>query len=144
MLYKTKPKNFNPKFEIVLCYIEYAGKILLLQRDDKKPEGNTWGAPAGKVDKNDKDKIQALVREIREETGLDIGKYKIYQVDQFYVRYPDYDFISNGFRVRLTEKPNIKINPLEHKGFIWVSPEDALKMNLIEDWDKCIKLYYKI
>ena len=50
MLYKEKPENFTPKFEVVSCFVEYNNKILLLLRQDHKPEPNTYGVPAGKVD----------------------------------------------------------------------------------------------
>lgn len=50
MLYKEQPKNFTPKFEVVSCFVEYKDEILLLLRQDHKPEGNTYGVPAGKVD----------------------------------------------------------------------------------------------
>ena len=73
MIYKTKPDNFSPRFEIVSCFVESDGKILLLHRQYHKPQGNTWGVPAGKVDK-DEDIFQAIAREIAEEAGLLLAK----------------------------------------------------------------------
>jgi hypothetical protein len=43
MLVSDKTKDFNPKFEVVSCFIEVEGRILLLHRADHKPQGNTWG-----------------------------------------------------------------------------------------------------
>ncbi|MEI6774245.1 MAG: hypothetical protein WCL18_05665 [bacterium] len=42
MIFKDKPENFAPKFEVVSCFVEYDNKILLLCRQDHKPEPNTW------------------------------------------------------------------------------------------------------
>jgi len=66
MIYKTEPENFISRFEIVSCYVEHDGKILILHRQNHKPQGNTWGLPAGKIDDNE-DKIEAMLREIFEE-----------------------------------------------------------------------------
>ncbi|MBI3191003.1 hypothetical protein HYZ41_04855 [archaeon] len=38
---------------------------------------------------------------------------------------------------------DVKIDENEHKDFVWVSSEDALKMNLIEDEDYCIQQFSK-
>jgi ADP-ribose pyrophosphatase YjhB (NUDIX family) len=50
MISKNKPENFNPKWEVVSCFVEYKNEILLLLRQDHKLQPNTWGVPAGKVD----------------------------------------------------------------------------------------------
>jgi len=42
MSIKDTPENFTPKFEVVSCFVEYKQEILLLQRQDYKPQGNTW------------------------------------------------------------------------------------------------------
>ena len=40
--------------------------------------------------------------------------------------------------------PNILINPQEHKTFQWIAPRDALTLNLIQDLDLCIKLFFDL
>jgi ADP-ribose pyrophosphatase YjhB (NUDIX family) len=67
MLYTNKPEVFDPKFDVVSCFVEYKGKILLLHRQDHKPQGNTYGVPAGKVDAGE-DIWTTVRREIEEET----------------------------------------------------------------------------
>ncbi len=74
MIKKEEPKNFNPVFEVVASFCENQKKILLLHRQDKKPEGNTWGLPAGKI-QNNENLHKAIKREINEETGLNIGDF---------------------------------------------------------------------
>ena len=43
----------NAPDDVVSVFIEHNGKILLLHRQDHKPQGNTWAMLAGKVDKSD-------------------------------------------------------------------------------------------
>jgi hypothetical protein len=47
------------------------------------------------------------------------------------------------FRTKLIEDPGqVKINFNEHKGFTWVTPEDGLNMDLLQDEDPCFRLVY--
>jgi 8-oxo-dGTP diphosphatase len=142
MIYKKEPKNFNPRFEVVSCFVEHDGDILLLHRQDHKPEGNTWGVPAGKIDKEEQ-LLNAMVREMREETGLDMAPESFSYFDKVFVRFPEYEFIYHMFHTKLAQKPQITISSGEHKDFLWISPKKALDMNLMRDLDACITLFYK-
>ena len=53
MIFKERPPNFSSEFDVASCFVEHDGEILLLHRQDHKPEGNTWGVPAGKVDEGE-------------------------------------------------------------------------------------------
>ncbi len=141
MIHQIQPKNFDFRFEIVSCFVEYDGKILLLHRQDRKPEGNTWGVPAGKVDSGENCLI-AMSREMAEETAIKVSTDKLKYFKKVYVRYPTYDFIHHIFHVKLTKKCDVKINPIEHKNFQWISPNNALNIDLIQDLDACIKIFF--
>lgn len=140
MILKNKPEDFTPKFEVVSCFVGYEDEILLLLRQDHKPEPGTYGVPAGKVDKGE-NPLQAMQREGKEETQIDLTEAEYF--DKLYVRYPDYDFIYHIFHKRFDIRPDVKINPEEHKSFLRSKPEEALKLDLIRDMDECIRLFYK-
>lgn len=53
---------------VVGCFLEYEGKFVLLHRHAHKPNGGTWGLPAGKVEPGESD-TAAVLRELWEETG---------------------------------------------------------------------------
>lgn len=141
MVYKTAPKNFKPKFEIVSCYVEHDGKILLLHRHKEKSQGEKWGVPAGKMDKGE-EVTKAMIREAREETGIAIEPSELEYLNKVFVRYPDYDFVYHMFRLKLPSKHSVKLSPKEHQDFCWLTPREALKMNLVDDLGACIKLSY--
>lgn len=63
MLYTEKPEPFNNPTEIVGCFVECQGKILMLHRQDHKEHGDHYGPPGGKVDVTDKDLWYAMERE---------------------------------------------------------------------------------
>jgi len=141
MISKTPFEGFQPKFEVASCFLEVGDKFLLLHRQDAKSEGNKWGVPAGKVEKGESVE-KALLREIQEEIGLDLSREQVGFFDTVYVRYPEYDFVYHMFRAPFDQEPEIALNFAEHKDFRWTSREEALRMNLVQDEDACIKLLY--
>lgn len=143
MLYERKPKSFKTDFTAAGCFLEFAGKILVLKRQDNKIAPNTWCLPGGKINTSMNVKNE-IIREIQEETQLkitssNISLFKKVYIVLFKLSYPYYIFNSI-----LEKSSKIKTNPREHKDFCWVTSKEALKMNLIEDLDKCIKLFYKL
>jgi 8-oxo-dGTP pyrophosphatase MutT (NUDIX family) len=143
MIYKEKPQSFDPKFDVISCFVEYNGEILLLHRQDHKPEGNTWGVPAGKVDAGE-NILEAMTREIQEETGFVLPSQQLSYFGKVFVKYPTYDFVYHIYHTKLEQKQKVVINHAEHKDFKWISPENALNMSLIQDLDACIKLFYEL
>jgi 8-oxo-dGTP pyrophosphatase MutT (NUDIX family) len=143
MVYKNIPKKFNPRFEIVSCYMEHNGKILLLHRHDNKLEGNRWGVPAGKIDEGESE-LQAILREIKEETGQKIQSENLVYLTKVYVKYPEYHFIYHMFRTRLGRLPQVILSAREHKGYKWIEPKGALKLPLVKELGRCIRMSYEI
>ena len=144
MIYQEQPDNFIPDIEVVACLIEFKGKILLLHRHNHKSEGGKWGIPAGKIDKEDKSRELALIREIFEETGLKLKEGEIDFYKTFYVVYPDKKYLYHYHKIKLDKIFDIVIEENEHQDFTWVTPEEALSMPLVLDEDYCIKDYYGI
>lgn len=143
MISKTPLEKFKKKFDVVSAFIEHNGEILLLHRQDHKPQGNTWGAPAGKVDEGET-LASALAREVEEEIGLIIPNKEYIFFESYHVRYRDYDFMYHVFRLILKEKPSLMLNLKEHKDHVWIEPQVALSLDLIQDEDSCIKWAYDI
>ena len=145
MVYDEQPENFSSRFEVVGCFFDFNGEFLILQREDNKPQGGTWGLPSGKIEINESLE-DAIIREIKEETGLVINNIcDLNYFKKFYVRYSEYDFIYHIFSLKIKEKPDIVLEVGGHKNFKWVKPQDTLiSDNLIQDFDECIKSFYGI
>jgi mutator protein MutT len=142
-IYHEPTAQFKPRATIAALYIEYEGKILLLHRQENKSQGNRWGIPGGKVDKGETP-LQAVLREVKEETGYDFSTQPIEDLGAVYVEHNEKDHVTyHMFRVQFAGDPGaVKINFHEHKGFTWVTPQDGLNMHLIQDEDACFKLTY--
>lgn len=143
MIKDIKSKGFNSKFEVVSCFVEYDGKILLLKRNFNKPQPNTFGVPAGKVE-NGESIIEAMIREAKEETGLNLLEKHLNFYKTKYVEYNEYHFIYHMFIYELNQLPKIEIDLNSHQEYLWEYPQICLKLPLIEDLDECIIDYYKI
>ncbi len=143
-VYLEKPPHFHPKPAIVgCCYLHHQDKILLLHRQDSKPEGNRWGIPGGKLHSSE-DLINAVIREVYEETGYHLDQQKMHYIGKLYISVPNFDFEYHmiDYLEPIQNPGDVKINFKEHKGFTWVKPQDALNMNLITDEDTCFSIVF--
>ena len=86
----------------------------------------------------------SLEREVHEETGVNLKGEQVNFVTTCYVRYEAYDFLYHIYRTILNTPPAIVIREKEHTDHQWLAPNDALKLNLIQDEDFCIKLLYHL
>ena len=141
MIFREPPENFQPKFYVVSCFIEHDGKFVMLLRNDDKAEGNKWGMPAGKRDVGES-ALGALIREVKEETSIDLPAERIGRSTPVYVRYPDYDFVFHIFHTAIDRRPDVIINHDEHKDFRWVTPDEAYEIGMVLDGDQCVELFY--
>ena len=141
MIYQTMPKKFNPKFEALGSFVQYNNEIILLHRQNHKPQGDTWGIPSGKIHESESP-LDTACRETEEETGIMVPQNKMKFFLTIYVKFSDYDFIYHVYHAKLNNKAKIKISEDEHKDAKWISPKDALGLPLIEDLDGCIKLFF--
>lgn len=136
MISKERPEGFEPNFEVAGCYCEHEGKTLFLQRHSLKGYGNLWGIPAGKREPDEKP-IQTAAREILEETGISLLTNEMRTIGLYFVEYPEYKFIFHTFHAHVPDnKVNIKQDELQ--SFAWLTPEEALELDLVPDEDFCI------
>lgn len=98
--------------------------LLLMKRSDN----NCWGPPSGAVELGEVVEMAAR-REVREETGLELGGLVLFGVfsgpDLFY-RYPNGDEVYNVTIVTLTRdwRGEVRLNG-EHTNWGWFAPEDV-------------------
>ena len=107
---------FGPRATI---YNTKTNKVLLLQRNDGN---NAWEIPGGKRENNE-DIVDALRREVQEETGLIINEYKLVYVSQIFENHPVLKpFLNIGY-LCFVDNSDVIISP-EHIDYKWVSVEE--------------------
>lgn len=143
MIFQEPPSDFNKEIDVVGCYVEFEGKIVLLHRHAHKSSGNKLGLPAGKVDPGETIH-QAMRREIEEETRLLVEEDDLEHIGSVYVRNEGHDLEYHMFITRPNAKPEIVINPAEHQGHLWITPSEAIARDLVHDLAECIQDYYEL
>lgn len=142
MIHAEKPVDFAPRFHVVGCVLEHEGTFLLLHRHDHKPQGNTWCLPGGKAEPDETPEY-AVAREVFEETGYRASPDQFIQSHELLVTHDGYDFVYHVFGHQLSEAHTVEVEKSAHKGYRWVTLEEALSLPLIPDEDQSISLFYR-
>ena len=115
--------------EVASCYIHFNHHYLFLLKAKGGSQELTWGLPAGKLEKGEKPR-QAVIREIKEETGITLTDSHLTKVTTLYIRYPHIDFIYHMFTQQFTQQPPVHLSS-EHQDYCWKTIPEALNLPLI-------------
>lgn len=129
-VYLEKPKDFVAQVEVAGCYFWCNERLLLLRRHDDKPQGGTWGVPAGKLEPQESAQ-DAVIREIREEVGVDISQ-NLTSIGQLYITLPHISYIYHMFYRPYEHYPELTLAQDENVEVRWVSLEEAKTLPLIK------------
>lgn len=88
--------------------------------------------------------MDTVIREVREETGIDLSLHPPERLRHTYIRLRSFDTEYDIFQVVLPILPSVVLEDAAFQAFAWVTPEEALRLPLIEDEDACIKLCYPV
>lgn len=141
-IFTQPPEDFNPKVAVAGCFCEFEDKLLYLKRHPEKVQGSTWGIPAGKLEPGETPR-QAVIREVFEETGLNIENLDLIEVGVLYMRLPHVDYIWHVFRARFDSLPTLNLGLEENTEFLWVTPNEARQLHLITGGGEALQHYLK-
>lgn len=140
LIFENPPEDFKPSIEVSSCHCEFEDQILLVKRHPNSSQGNTWGLPAGKLEKGESPRA-AVIREVYEEVGLNVDTTHLRSLGCLYARLPHVDFIYHMFCQRFSERPLINLALDEHLEFRWVSIEEARQLPLIAGGHEALDYY---
>ena len=127
------PEDRTERVELtVLCLVEDGEKVLLQNRVKKDWQGYTL--PGGHVEK-DESFVDAVIREMKEETGLEIKNPILVGVKQFPIKYGRYIV----FLFKTTEFEGSLKSSVEGK-MEWIEYKDISKLNTVDDFEDLLKV----
>lgn len=134
---------------VVAGIIAYKGKILIIQRSaDEDVFPNLWEIPSGKREPFETSH-NALVREIKEEVGIDVAPIMPVGVFEFKIEKEDEirDATQISFLCKPTGEPKVKLSN-EHQNFVWIDEKELDKYELSKETKevirKALEIYKKI
>ena len=121
----------------VLCLIQKENKILLQNR--VKTDWRGYAFPGGHIEVGESI-VDAVVREVREETGLTIIDPKLCGIKQFPLKDGKYEngrYLVFLFRA---DKFSGEVVSSEEGEMRWIDKRDLHKFNLVQDFDDMLKV----
>lgn len=132
-------KSSRKKLRGVCCFLEHEGKFLILLRHPDKTDGNVWGLPAGKVEKNETDE-EAAIREVWEETGYRAEKKHLRLLGDYVFEFPDLYLEFPAYSLKLAKPFTAQYRKDEHTEARWVTAEECYAMdNLIRGFHDLLR-----
>jgi len=115
------------------------GKILMVQSPKWR---NKWMMPGGHIEPGETIE-QGILREVGEETGLKLKSQGIIAYGELI---NSQDFVRPAHFIYfdlfcITDNTSVKLDNQELTDYVWVIPQDALKLDLAESYEKTIKDY---
>jgi len=101
-----------------VALVDVDGRILLARRPPGKSLAGLWEFPGGKVDENETPEA-ALIRELKEELGIDVAQSCLAPFTFASHRYPDFDLLMPLYLCRRWEGA---VSALEGQELAWVRP----------------------
>lgn len=141
LVFLSPPENFSPKMEVAACFLSVGDLMLFVKAQPHKASGPLWGIPGGKFEKGETPE-QAVFREVKEETGIDLHLTTLKNLGRVYIRYPNIDFIYHMFSFELGDFPEVVIDSAEHSEYKWMTLRESLEHPLIKGEEECIHLVY--
>lgn len=141
-IYTDPPEDFSSQIEASGCYMEWDNKILFLKRHPERPQGDTWGVPGGKIEREETP-LEAVIREVREEVGINIQNQKIEEAGKLFVRLPHLDYIFHMFCTLFKEQPKVDLELTEHVELRWLSISEAIELPLIKGGKEALEYFIR-
>lgn len=114
-----------------------------------KPSGidvnKKWHIPGGIRDDISESLFQTAIREVKEETGIDISNetYKLIKIGEWTAidKGEPVKILGVFFHLRLTKRPEIKLSN-EHSDFVWINLSNYQSFDIHPDLKECVEIVF--
>lgn len=142
---KTLVQHINESIEkkyVNMIVASPDDKILILRRANymRKFKG-LWGFPGGSLDAKDKDAKEAAIRELKEETGIELTWNEAHDCKKFDEIRNDDNSVSIYYIVKLKDDKEVKMSR-EHSKYEWFDKKSQGNHKWMPDVFQLIQKYY--
>lgn len=133
------------QFIATKAFITFQDKILILRESNKYSEGTNSGrydVPGGRLTLGEHF-LEALKREVKEETGLDIEINKPFFVNEWRPKVKDEEWQIVGMFFECQANSDKIILSQDHDSFLWINPAEYKNYQIIENLHKAFEEYIK-
>jgi 8-oxo-dGTP diphosphatase len=132
-------------FVATKAFIKHKDKILILRESSKYQDGTNSGkfdVPGGRIEIG-QSFDQSLLREIQEETGLEVKIDKPFYVGEWrpVVRDEQWQIVGIFFQCH-SDSSEVKLSE-DHDEYLWIKPENYSSHNLIENLKPAFQEFVK-
>ena len=114
----ARPESRRRLLVSAVALVDADGRILLARRPPGKPLAGLWEFPGGKV-REDETPEAALIRELKEELGIDVAESCLAPFTFASHRYPDFDLLMPLYLCRRWQGT---VSAMEGQELAWVRP----------------------
>ncbi len=136
----------DKQFVATKALIVHEGKLLFLRESSGYGDGTQEGrydVPGGRVQPGERFD-ESLPREIQEETGLSVAMERPFHMDEWRpeVRGEHWQIIATFFLCK-ADSEDVTLSE-DHDSYVWVTPQEALSLNIIPNLTSMIQAYMEI
>src|SRR5680860_976467 len=130
-------------FVATKAFISHQGKVLILRESPKYEDGSNlakYDVPGGRIEPGQRFD-ESLLREIQEETGLEVTMGRPFFVNEWRpsVRGEQWQIVGTFFECT-ANSGEVKLGE-DHDDYQWINPEDYRKYNLIDNLHPAFEAY---
>lgn len=118
-------------------------QFLILKRSTHKNVlAGSWDLPGGSLEDGE-DPGRGAVREVKEETGLDIAMPHLFFYKANIDKRKNKQFVTLIFISHYKGKNIVKVNPKEHSEYKWIKTSEMPKYKVVDYLTACVKFWNK-
>lgn len=141
IIYQVKPDTFVSHVTVAVGWLDFENTYLFLKRNAQSTDAGLWGVPGGKLEQGEVP-IQALQREVLEETKISMNATDIVHITDLFISKPFCNYTCHMFYYRCVKKPAVCVSP-EHISYKWAAVSPTVSLPLMKGNQEILEVFKK-
>jgi 8-oxo-dGTP diphosphatase len=136
----------NKVFTATKAFVFYKGKVLILRESTQYQEGTNSGRydiPGGRIIPGQR-YDESLLREVKEETGLEVRIRRPFHVDEWRPKIDGEEWQVVGIFFECLSDSDRVILSRDHDSYSWINPKEHQKFEMIPGLERAFTSFSKL